>query len=100
MSGRLKTRHVSRTAVLLLSVLGGACTPAEPPVAEELKTEHPGCELTEKGSWRSESSPLYMRIKYRCPGQEPTPEVWVYEKQGRRWKRVRILRPGTSPPVP
>jgi hypothetical protein len=85
---------IRSTGVLVVS-LGGfvctACAPPDPPIAQELQAEHPGCELLETVRWQSDPSTLYVRINYRCPNQEPQWETWMYQEHQGLWKRFRAL---------
>ena len=77
--------------VIASLVLVAACGPADPPIAQELQAEHPGCELLNKVHWQSDPSTLYVRVNYRCPGQEALWETWMYQEHEGHWKRLRAL---------
>jgi len=59
------------------SLLVSACSPPDPPIAQELRAEHPGCELVNKIHWQSDPSTVYVRVNYRCPASSCVGDVDV-----------------------
>jgi hypothetical protein len=81
---------MNRMAVpVVISFLGLSCSPAHPPVKEQLAADHPGCQLQKATDWQSDPSTLYVSVTFQCPQQELAVETWMYQEHNGQWRRLR-----------
>ena len=72
--------------ILGLVMLVGCSSPTNEQISADLRRMHPGCTLESASPGEGDSDTVYVRVKYRCPGNARVrAEDLMYRRSGDEW---------------